>query len=112
MCKAFHAQEPKPLLKTVWPLKPQLPSYRLQKYNDISYTWLHKKVIDDLVYNETQSLVIVFKDYLVYDDINEFLKRRYTLAEARLRLPKMSAFYSDYKLQPMIGVTKVTNILF
>ena len=39
------------------------------------------KTINDLVYNEPTHLVSVFKDYLIMDDINEFLKRPYTTEE-------------------------------
>ena len=46
------------------------------------------KAINDLVYNEPTHLVSVFKDYLILDDINEFLKRPYTNEEQKVRLPK------------------------
>lgn len=36
------------------------------------------KVVQDLIYNEPTKLVSQFKDYLIYDDINEFMKRPYT----------------------------------
>jgi len=32
---------------------------------------------------------------LILDDINEFLKRGYTLAETKSRLPKLAQFYSE-----------------
>lgn len=51
------------------------------------------KAINDLVYNEPTHLVSVFKDYLILDDINEFLKRPYTTEEQTLRLPRFLAFY-------------------
>jgi len=35
------------------------------------------KVINDLIYNEQAPIVAVFKDYLILDDVNEFLKRPY-----------------------------------
>ena len=37
------------------------------------------KVVNDLIYNEQSHTVTVFKDYLILDDINEFLKRRYNV---------------------------------
>ena len=51
------------------------------------------KGINDLVYNEPTRLVSVFKDYLILDDINEFLKRPYTNEEQKIRLPKFCQFY-------------------
>ena len=35
------------------------------------------KIINDVVYNEPTRLVSIFKDYLIYDDVSEFLKRSY-----------------------------------
>lgn len=53
----------------------------------------HVKVINDLVYNEPTHTVSVFKDFLIHDDINEFLKRPYAFFEQRTRLPRLHAFY-------------------
>lgn len=36
---------------------------------------LYKKIANDIVYNEKSHVVAVFKDYLIYDDSSEFLKR-------------------------------------
>lgn len=35
------------------------------------------KIVNDLIYNENTHVVSIFKDYLILDDINEFLKRPY-----------------------------------
>ena len=35
----------------------------------------------------------VFKDYLIFDDVSEFLKRFYQKYESTQRLPKMYEFY-------------------
>ncbi len=37
--------------------------------------YYNSKVITDIIYNESTNLVSVFKDYLIYDDVSEFLKR-------------------------------------
>lgn len=52
--------------------------------------YINQKVVNDLIYNEQTHAVSVFKDYLILDDINEFLKRGYTVAETKARLPKLS----------------------
>lgn len=36
---------------------------------------LYRKTANDIVYNEKSHIVAVFKDYLIYDDTSEFLKR-------------------------------------
>jgi hypothetical protein len=33
------------------------------------------KVIDEIIYNESTRLVAVFKDFLLFDDSSEFLRR-------------------------------------
>lgn len=38
----------------------------------------------------------VFKDYLIYDDLSEFLKRYYDKGEAITRIPKICEFYEKY----------------
>ena len=35
------------------------------------------KMINDIIYNEKTHYVEVFKEYLIYEDINEFLRRFY-----------------------------------
>jgi len=37
--------------------------------------YYNSKVITDIIYNENTNLVSLFKDFLIYDDISEFLKR-------------------------------------
>jgi hypothetical protein len=49
------------------------------------------KIIDDIIYNEDMHIVSVFKDYLIYDDIGEFLKRSYFSGEAKERLPRYTS---------------------
>ena len=62
----------------------------LQKtYENLHPNYQEMKAVNDLVYNEPTHLVSVFKDFLILDDINEFLKRPYTHVEQRTRLPKL-----------------------
>lgn len=51
------------------------------------------KIINDIIYNEPTHIVAVFKDYLIHDDLSEFLKRFYTESESIARLPKICDFY-------------------
>ena len=37
--------------------------------------------------------VSVFKDYLISDDVNEFLKRPYTTEEQKVRMIRLCDFY-------------------
>ena len=50
----------------------------LSKKYMTSRDYYDAKIVNDIVYNEPTRLVSVFKDYLIYDDVSEFLKRFYT----------------------------------
>lgn len=54
------------------------------------------KLINDIIYNEPNHLVAIFKDYLIYDDLSEFLKRYYEQSEVVTRVPKICEFYEKY----------------
>ena len=54
------------------------------------------KVINDIVYNENTHVVSVFKDYLIFDEVSEYLKRFYAKDESATRLPKIYNFYDQY----------------
>ena len=54
------------------------------------------KIINDIIYNENTHIVSVFKDYLIFDDVSEFLKRHYNRSESLQRLPRMFEFYEKY----------------
>lgn len=42
-----------------------------------SMDYYNLKVTNDIIYNEASHTVACFKDYLIYDDLSEFLKRSY-----------------------------------
>lgn len=48
------------------------------------------------MYNEPRHIVSVFKEYLIFDDFSEYLKRFYTEKEAHERLPRVFEFYEHY----------------
>lgn len=56
----------------------------------------HVKVIDEIIYNEKSGLVAQFKDYLLYDDTSEFLKRFYLKSELNKRLRKIFDYYEEF----------------
>ena len=61
------------------------------------------KVINDIIYNENTNIVSIFKDFLIYDDSSEFLKRFYKKNESQSRFPKIFNFYqTQNKLLPTI----------
>jgi hypothetical protein len=66
------------------------------KYSNMQQLYHETKVINDLIYNEPMHSVSVFKDYLIMDDVNEFLKRPYAHSEQRQRLAKLCDFYNQF----------------
>ena len=53
-------------------------------------------VINNIIFNEKTHLVSKFKDYLIEDDLSEFLKRYYRKDESLIRLPKYYEYYDAY----------------
>jgi hypothetical protein len=61
-----------------------------------SKEYYNVKIINDIIYNEQTRIVSIFKDYLIFDDISEFMKRFYFLRESYERLSRMYEFYEKY----------------
>ena len=53
-------------------------------------------IMHTLLFNKNTHLVSTFKDYMIYDYIDEFFKRFYTYIETFERLPKFALFYKNY----------------
>ena len=52
-------------------------------------TYFHDiKIIDDIIYNEKTHFVETFKEYLLYEDANEFLMKFYCTKEFKYKTPK------------------------
>lgn len=61
-----------------------------------SQEYYNSKIAADIMYNEQRHIVSVFKEYLIFDDFSEYLKRFYALKEAHDRLPRVFEFYEHY----------------
>ena len=70
--------------------------YKLIKRYDKSLSYHDIKIINDILYNEKTHYVEQFKEYLIYEDYNEFLKRYYKTSELIIKLPKILNFYEKY----------------
>ena len=53
-------------------------------------------IMENLIFNKNTHLVSVFKDYMIWDYIEEFLKRFYKNEESNERVPKFASFYKNY----------------
>lgn len=56
------------------------------------------KITNDIIYDERKHIVCMFKDYLLWDENSDFLKRFYFDAESTARIPKISAYYEKYSI--------------
>ena len=78
-----------------------------------------RKIYNDLImftllFNKNTHLVSLFKDYMIYDYVDEFLKRFYTDIEISERLPQFSVFYKNYLTffcQPCFTSFKYNNLI-
>ena len=65
------------------------------------------------MYNENRHIVSVFKDYLIFDDFSEYLKRFYKNPESVDRLPRVFEFYEKYsKVFPNYVVLPENKYMF
>ena len=70
--------------------------YKLIKRYNKPLSYHDVKIINDILYNEKTHYVEQFKEYLIYEDYNEFLKRFYRTFEINIKLPKILIFYEKY----------------
>lgn len=85
----------------------------LSKKYMTSKDFYNVKIVNDIIYNENTHIVSVFKDYLILDDISEFLKRSYANFETKPRLVKIYEFYDKYsKVFPNYVVLPESKYMF
>ena len=77
--------------------KERLIYKNLKKYN-ISTNTFNKYIINDIIFDHRNHIVAVFKNYLLWDETSEFLKRYYKKKDIFSRLPKISEYYEHYTL--------------
>lgn len=66
------------------------------KYSKDLNNQLNLNKIEDFIFNKKTHLVALFKDHMIADYIDEFLKREYSLKESQERLPKFATYYLNY----------------
>jgi hypothetical protein len=76
-------------------IKEKIKKNLIKKYNKPIYFY-NIKVIDDIIYNEKTHFVEAFKEYLLYEDDNEFLIKFYSKKETSKRLKRILTFYDKY----------------
>ena len=67
----------------------------LNKYRN-SKEEFNKQYIYSLLNNKKCHFTSIFKDFLIFDYLDEFLKRNYSIEESKHKLPKISIYYFHY----------------
>ena len=76
-------------------LYPKIISKNLQKYNSNAEI-KNVMIINNLINCKSCHFLAIFKDYLISDYIEEFLRRIYFLNESIERIPKLYNYYKNY----------------
>ena len=76
--------------------------------------WFYNaKMINDILYNEKTHYVEMFKEYLLYEDYNEFLRQYYGNAIVKIKLQKILDFYEKYsKIFPNYTALRESKYLY
>jgi len=86
----------------------------LNKFYNL-YPIEYKKItVENLIYNKNCHLVSIFKDHMIFDYVDEFLKRFYFIDESKERIPKIANYYKNYLkffCNPIFRDFKINNII-
>ena len=83
-----------------------------KKYTSGNFSY-HKILANNLIFNDTCRIVARFKDYLIFDDNTEFLRRFYSSEESKPRLDRILTFYETYsKIFPNYMILKESKYLY
>ena len=76
--------------------------------------WFYNaKMINDILYNEKTHYVEMFKEYLLYEDYNEFLRQYYGKSLLKTKLQKILNFYEKYsKIFPNYTALRESKYLY
>jgi len=86
----------------------------LNKFYNLYPAELNKIVVENLIFNKNCHMVSVFKDHMIFDYVDEFLKRFYFHEESKERIPKISNYYKNYLkffCNPIFRDFKINNII-
>lgn len=91
----------------------QIMNYSLRKQHFVISQEYNIKVINDLIFDEDTHNVAIFKDFLIYDDTGEFMRRFYTKLETKKRLNNILDYYDKYtQVFPNYFVLKENAFMF
>ena len=70
--------------------------FKTNYYPDNEYDNYMNLIMEVLVFNKNCHLVTIFKDFMILDYVDEFLKRYYRNSESKDRIPRFANFYKNY----------------
>ena len=73
-----------------------LSNLKIRKKYNCTPSQYEKYVVEYLLNNADCHLVSVFKEKMLTDYIDEFLRRKYNISESKERIPKFSLYYKNY----------------
>ena len=77
--------------------KSSIISKNLKKYSITNQAY-DIFIINAIIFDQKMHIVSAFKNYLLWDENSEFLKRLYNGAESQERIPNISQYYESYTL--------------
>ena len=95
MTKKNNSKKEKYNPYTAYLLNKKIIKKDLKKYDSEPKT-KNIMIINNLINCKTNHFLAVFKDYLIVDYIDEFLRRKYHLNESMARIPKLYDYYKNY----------------
>ena len=109
----YHGKNSQSSRATVFRVLRQISYTKLfKKYTSGNFSY-HKILANNLIFNDTCRIVARFKDYLIFDDNTEFLRRFYTNEESYPRLDRILTFYETYsKIFPNYMILKESKYLY
>ena len=100
----------KDIIFTILRQKTYLKLYKKYSSNKFSYNIIS---INNIIYNESCLIVAKFKDFLIYDDNTDFLRKFYTTPESKYKLYKILDLYENYsKIFPNYLVVKEKKFMY
>ena len=78
------------------PNKPKIISQNLRGKYATGMDAYNLKVVNDIISNEPTRIVAVFKDYLLTDDVNDFLNKFYPAKESYKKLGHSTKYFAKY----------------
>jgi len=95
IAKKKNLKKEKSMSNSAYLLNQKIILKNLKKYNSESNT-KNIMIISNLINCKSNHYLAVFKDYLIIDYVEEFLRRIYFLKESIDRLPKLYIYYKNY----------------